>query len=341
MISRLCTNPPRCRFEARLCQGFRLGFMGHLSVILALTDTGCATPPPVSGEIVGIKARPHEVKKAPKKATTRVAKPPRKTAIASPKKRSVRTERRKRRHAKRRRSQLLRSLKSFQDQSPVELGRGARVALPTARLKLWHQLLDDCGRWASLARGSKDAKLATRLALWLEDQLALEGRRYQLPAPLKLRITEQIRFSNSRTGKAQAVVITIRYFSPRWPVKDIVVSSFFGRRKDPITGQKKRHQGVDFAVPIGTPIKAVADGTVTQSERRGTLGELVVIRHRGGWESRYAHLQTRQVKQGQKVRAGQLIAKSGNSGRSTGPHLHLELRKSGKAIDPLSLSGWH
>ena len=124
-------------------------------------------------------------------------------------------------------------------------------------------------------------------------------------------------------------------------VTNIVVSSFFGTRKDPITGKKKRHHGVDFATPVDTPVKAVADGTVTQSERRGTLGELVVIRHRGGWESRYAHLKTRRVKQGQKVQAGQLVAKSGNSGRSTGPHLHLELRKSGKPVDPLSLSGWH
>jgi murein DD-endopeptidase MepM/ murein hydrolase activator NlpD len=339
--------------ERALCQASRLFLMGHLSVILALSDAGCAAPRSTAGEIVAIRALPAAAGPAEKPGRRKRAdKPVRPTqhtnaggtagsARQRKRKGSNKTAAAKRRSAKGRRARLIRSLKSFQVQSPVALRRGARKMLPAVRLGLWHRLLDDCGRWASLARGTKDGKLATRLALWMEDQLALEIRRYKLPAELHLRISEQIRFAKSRAGKNQSVVIIIRHFSPRWPVQDIVVSSFYGTRKDPISGKKKSHKGIDFATPVDTPVKAVADGTVTQSERRGSFGELVVIRHRGGWESRYAHLNTRQVKQGEKVQAGQLIAKSGNSGRSTGPHLHLELRKSGKAIDPLSLSGWH
>jgi murein DD-endopeptidase MepM/ murein hydrolase activator NlpD len=242
--------------------------------------------------------------------------------------------------AKLRRVQLIKSLKIFQRQSPVQLGRRPRVDLPKKRLRLWDKLLADCGRWASLSRGAKDRKLANRLAPWMEDQLALEKRRYRLSRQLHLRITEQIRFAQSRARKSQPVVIQLRGFTPHWPLQDVVLSSFFGNRSDPISGKKRAHHGVDFATKVGTKVSAVAAGVVMQSEPRGSYGELIVIRHTSGWESRYAHLSARKVKTGTRVKAGQLIALSGNSGRSTGPHLHLEIRRSGKAIDPLSLSGW-
>ncbi|MDE0883276.1 MAG: M23 family metallopeptidase [Myxococcota bacterium] len=243
-------------------------------------------------------------------------------------------------NAKLRRVRLIKSLKSFQRQSPVQLSRGARVILPPKRHRLWDELLNNCGRWASLSRGPKDRKLANRLGLWMEDQLALEKRRYQLSRQLHLRIDEQIRFAQSRSRKSQPVVIRLRGFTPNWPLQDVVLSSFFGNRRDPISGKKRAHHGVDFATKVGTKVSAVAAGVVMQSEARGSYGELIVIRHASGWESRYAHLSARKVKTGIRVKAGQLIALSGNSGRSTGPHLHLEIRRSGKAIDPLSLSGW-
>lgn len=242
--------------------------------------------------------------------------------------------------AKLRRVQLIKSLKSFQRQSPVKLGRGPKVELPEKRHQLWDDLLSNCGRWASLSRGAKDRKLANRLALWMEDQLALEKRRYHLSRQMHLRINEQIRFAQSRARKSQPVVIRLRGFTPRWPLQDVVLSSFFGNRSDPISGKKRLHQGVDFATKVGTKVRSVAAGVVMQSGNRGSYGELIVIRHAGGWESRYAHLSARKVKTGTRVKARQLIALSGNSGRSTGPHLHLEIRRSGKAIDPLSLSGW-
>ena len=316
--------------------------MGHLTVVLLLSDMGCAQAPLAQSE----KQPSDQVRFAPTSAPKRVSKrsrrPIKKTArLKGKKSKSSKRKTSKNRNARNRRSQLKRSLKSFQDQSPVDLREPTRQALPVRRLALWEALLDDCGRWASLARGVRDAKLAMQLALWMEDQLALEQRRYNLPPALELRITEQIRFAQSRAGADQPMLITSRHFNPRWPVKDIVVSSFFGVRVDPISGKKKRHNGVDFAVPVGSDVYAVAAGTVTQSERRGSYGHLVVIRHRSGWESRYAHLDKRLVKQGQRVEAGQRIAESGNSGRSTGPHLHLELRKSGKAVDPLRVAGWH
>ena len=316
--------------------------MGHLTVVLLLSDMGCALTP--SAQVAKVapmdrNTQPVRRLKDKPKRTQRASKRSSRFKRKNSKSRNVQTS--KSHHARYRRNQLKRSLKAFQDQSPIDLRERRRLPLPVRRLALWQALLDDSGRWASLARGDKDAKLATQLALWMEDQLALEQRRYNLPSPLRLRISEQIRFAQSRAGTNQPMLITSRHFNPRWPVKDIVVSSFFGVRVDPISGKKKRHNGVDFAVPVGSDVYAVAAGTVTQSERRGSYGHLVVIRHRNGWESRYAHLDKRLVKQGQRVEAGQRVAESGNTGRSTGPHLHLELRKSGKAIDPLRVSGWH
>jgi len=316
--------------------------MGHLSVILALTDAGCALSAGTA-EVKPQKSTQQPTQTQPRtRLDTARKRPKAKARSPRPKQRKRASKSKQRvRNAKGRRKKLIRSLKRFQDQSPVSLGIKDRADLSPGRAALWDQLLEDCGRWASLARDPRDAKLASNLAHWMEDQLALERRQYRLPPTLELRITEQIRFANSRSGSNTPVLITSRNFTPKWPVKDIVISSFFGERSDPMTGKKKRHNGVDFAVVIGTDVQAVAPGTVTQSERRGSYGHLVVIRHRGGWESRYAHLDKRAVKMGQKVSAGQVIAQSGNSGRSTGPHLHLELRKSGKAVDPLSIAGWH
>ena len=316
--------------------------MGHLTVVLALSDAGCAQSPTIDSPVFGAnKVDQRQQAPSPKRAN-RKPHTTRRNVTTERKQSTVRARKgRANRSARVRRAQLKRSLKSFQDQSPVDLRNPRRKALPRRRRVLWDALLDDCGRWASLARDQRDAQLAAQLALWMEDQHALERRRYLLPPSLELRITEQIRFAESRAGANQPMLITSRHFAPKWPVKDIVVSSFFGTRIDPISGKKKRHRGVDFAVPVGSDVYAVAAGTVTQSERRGSYGHLVVIRHRSGWESRYAHLDKRLVRRGQRVEAGQRIAESGNSGRSTGPHLHLELRKSGKAVDPLRVAGWH
>ncbi len=114
------------------------------------------------------------------------------------------------------------------------------------------------------------------------------------------------------------------------------ISSKFGPRMHPITGRYKVHTGVDFSANIGTPIKAAASGIISKSSYVSGYGKYISIQHGGGLKTAYAHLSKILVKNGQFVKQGQLIAYSGNSGNSTGPHLHYEVSRNGKFINPLS-----
>ena len=124
----------------------------------------------------------------------------------------------------------------------------------------------------------------------------------------------------------------------QWPVVgQSRVSSVFGPRDHPIGGKKSLHRGIDIAAPQGTPIVAIAPGRVVFVGKRRGAGLLVEIAHAGGWHSKYAHASKTMVTLGQKVDGGQMIAKVGATGYATGPHLHLEIQRSGKSVDPLPL----
>lgn len=112
------------------------------------------------------------------------------------------------------------------------------------------------------------------------------------------------------------------------------VSSLYGYRTDPLTGAREFHQGVDFAGKLGTMVTAVADGIVIWSARRAAYGNLVEISHGNGYVTKYAHNKRNLVSVGQKVEKGEVIALMGNSGRSTGPHVHFEVVKNGKHVNP-------
>lgn len=115
------------------------------------------------------------------------------------------------------------------------------------------------------------------------------------------------------------------------------VSSPFGMRKHPRLGGRRMHKGVDLALPTGTPIKAAADGIVTHAGWRKGYGKYIEIKHKNGYTTRYAHLSEYEkgLKTGNKVYAGQNIAKGGNTGIGTGPHLHFEVRINGTPVNPL------
>jgi len=112
------------------------------------------------------------------------------------------------------------------------------------------------------------------------------------------------------------------------------ISSKYGNRISPITNKKARHNGIDLAVPEGTPIKAPADGTIALRYYTKEGGRQMVVKHKGGYLTGYAHLRTRRFKEGTKVKQGQIIAWSGNTGISTGAHLHFTIRKNGKFLNP-------
>ncbi len=120
------------------------------------------------------------------------------------------------------------------------------------------------------------------------------------------------------------------------PVTQGWISSYFGHRADPFTGRKAFHRGVDFAGPAGAQVVAVASGVVTYTKERFGYGNTVEINHGNGYVTRYAHNQRVLVKVGETVKKGQPIALIGSTGRSTGPHLHFEVLKQGRAVDPMS-----
>jgi murein DD-endopeptidase MepM/ murein hydrolase activator NlpD len=119
-----------------------------------------------------------------------------------------------------------------------------------------------------------------------------------------------------------------------WPTKGWLSSSF-GMRVSPFTGRKEFHKGIDISTRIKSPIYAPADGIVSYVGRDRGYGKMVWLRHGNGILTKYAHLNTALVKKGQHVKRGETIALVGNTGRSTGPHLHYEVHLNGVAVNPI------
>jgi murein DD-endopeptidase MepM/ murein hydrolase activator NlpD len=124
-------------------------------------------------------------------------------------------------------------------------------------------------------------------------------------------------------------------FAPIWPVRQHVITEYFGPRIHPILGVPRQHNGVDLGVPQGTPVYAVESGVVIMAGWNDAYGNLVVIDHGGGTSTWYAHNSKLLVKVGDAVKQGQQISESGNTGWSTGPHLHFELHINGQPVNPL------
>ncbi|MEK7703516.1 MAG: M23 family metallopeptidase [Myxococcota bacterium] len=120
------------------------------------------------------------------------------------------------------------------------------------------------------------------------------------------------------------------------PLKYAHVTSRYGTRVHPILGYNRKHNGIDYGAPVGTPVWAVGDAKVTYAGWRGGYGKYVELRHANGWVSEYGHLSHIDVRAGQHVAQKQVIARTGSSGLSTGPHLHYGLRRSGTFVNPLT-----
>ncbi len=121
------------------------------------------------------------------------------------------------------------------------------------------------------------------------------------------------------------------------PLPTLEVTSPFGPRPSPFTGLPSRHEGIDLRAAPGSLVRAAGGGLVVKAGRDGPFGLLVEIDHGGGLATRYAHLSRILVRRGERVVAGRPIGRVGSTGRSTGPHLHYELRVAGEPVDPLRL----
>ncbi|WP_444904648.1 M23 family metallopeptidase [Microbulbifer sp. CnH-101-E] len=130
-----------------------------------------------------------------------------------------------------------------------------------------------------------------------------------------------------------------RSFLMKTPLKNARLSSYYGRRKHPVLGYTRMHNGLDFGAPSGTPILAAGDGTIERASYFGSFGNYIRIAHKSGIQTIYAHLKgyAKGIKAGMKVKQGQVIGYLGATGRVKGRHLHYEIHKNGKAIDPLRL----
>ncbi|GMQ63105.1 murein hydrolase activator EnvC family protein [Vallitalea maricola] len=122
-----------------------------------------------------------------------------------------------------------------------------------------------------------------------------------------------------------------------WPTKSRRITCPFGTRKHPITHVIKNHTGIDIGIPSGTSVKAASNGTVAFAGYSSIWGNYILVDHGSGYVTIYAHNSKLLVKKGQKVKIGQTIAKSGNTGWSTGPHLHFGIRKNGEWINPINM----
>ena len=136
----------------------------------------------------------------------------------------------------------------------------------------------------------------------------------------------------SRVAPVRKPVVTV---PSGMPLSDTRLSSSYGMRTHPVLGGQRRHTGIDLAAPTGTPIRATADGRVSMAKFYSSYGNYVQIEHGADVQTRYAHMSAIAVADGQQVRKGQIIGYVGSTGRSTGPHLHYEVRIAGQPVDPM------
>lgn len=121
-------------------------------------------------------------------------------------------------------------------------------------------------------------------------------------------------------------------------LKDVTVSSGFGKRRDPVSGEIKIHPGIDFAAREGTPVYATANGRVSTARRANQYGNMVAIDHGMNYQTRYMHLSRIEVENGQEVKRGQIIGRVGSTGKSSGPHLHYEVKFRGEPQNPANFN---
>lgn len=160
----------------------------------------------------------------------------------------------------------------------------------------------------------------------------------------KLDMLDQMIYTQSKSfdaiaGQVSALKDRISHIPAIQPISEKnlrAMASGYGYRRDPIYGTTKFHEGMDFSSPVGTPVYATGDGTVTHAKWQSSYGNLIEISHGFNYTTRYAHLSQILVKPGQQVKRGDLIGKVGNTGKSTGSHLHYEVRLKGEPQNPVN-----
>lgn len=174
------------------------------------------------------------------------------------------------------------------------------------------------GIWYKVKSGDSVWKLAQRYHISMKDIIHVNN----ITSPKRLRVGQTLLIPENGLGRTS---LPLR--------RSIVITSGYGYRIHPISGRREFHHGVDIRAKIGTRAYAIKSGRVIFVGWKGGYGKLVIIRHANGFTTRYGHLYKIYVNHGQRVRRGKTVGLTGNTGYSTGPHLHFEIRYKGKSID--------
>ncbi len=187
----------------------------------------------------------------------------------------------------------------------------------------------------------RDLRQGDKIVMIYEQRYRL-GKVFSMPtlktAMVEMRGKQHFIYLNDDSNYYNELGHKVEGFLLARPVRGARISSYFSKRRfHPVLKKWKAHLGIDYAARRGTPVSAAGSGRISYVARMGSYGNLVKIRHDDGYETRYAHLKSfrKGIYRGKKVKKGDTIGYVGNTGRSTGPHLHFELRKQGRAINPL------
>ena len=225
----------------------------------------------------------------------------------------------------------------------IDGGQAARktaangAAMPDAQVQAWSALLAQLT--AFLAKPAKQVSMfdAARAPAW-------SSKASSKPTPNVGDIPESTALSAQATAKALAARLSelvalkpLQHVSPRrfaWPVTPVVITSPYGDRVHPITGDYRMHRGVDLLAELAQPVHAAFAGTVVLAGWNGAHGKQVQLMHDGHWGTHYSHLSAWWVQPGDLVTKGQVLGVAGSTGESTGPHVHFELVHDGQTVDP-------
>lgn len=207
--------------------------------------------------------------------------------------------------------------------------------MPQAQVRAWGVLLDDAERFVAQQAHAQWTQEAVRARLQLEAEFQTDARTFgDVPLAVAERVPRTLRALSRRIT---ALTTRTRQVDPkhfRWPVSPLIVSSPYGSRLHPIAGETRFHAGIDLEAPLSQPVRAAEVGTVVFSAWNGAHGKQIEVQHDAHWATRYSHLEVLLVRPGTLVKRGQVIGLSGQTGQTTGPHVHFELRRDGDALDP-------
>jgi len=229
---------------------------------------------------------------------------------------------------------LKQELRELNDRSEQLQQRMNELAVLEAKLR---QFIGQYGDGQTIPQDGLSPEVAVSSYAAASDELAAAAAQLTIDdiAELSQMLGEMADSMEANLRKAEQRQAELDALPSAWPTVSRRLTSGFGYRSDPFTRKSAFHAGVDITGDVGDPIYAAGDGTVKEAGFNRTRGNYIIITHRTGLESHYLHLSKIGVKAGQQIRRGDLIGEMGNSGRSTGPHLHFQVVASEKPVNPL------